>query len=138
MENLPDVASPKRRAKFVIGGAVIALAVVGLTVWAMARPGSQAFYMTTSEVLASGAGGAAAGDVRVNGKVVPGTIERDGLQTTFDISDGHAAVTVVTDVALPDTFREESDVVAQGTFDGNVFAASHVSAKCPSKFKAKA
>jgi cytochrome c-type biogenesis protein CcmE len=32
----------------------------------------------------------------------------------------------------------EVDVVARGSYDGRIFTASQVLAKCPSKFKAKA
>ena len=130
--------SQKRRMKFAIGGTVIVLVLVGLMAWAMARPGSTAFYKTTSEVLALGPAAASTGDLRVNGKVVPDSIEKDGLTTRFAITDGSSEMVVVTEQPLPDTFRPESDVIASGNFDGTAFVATHVSAKCPSKFKAKA
>lgn len=130
--------SQKRRLKFAIGGITIALVLIGLMAWAMARPGSTAFYKTTSEVLALGPSAASSGDLRVNGKVVPGSVEKEGLTTRFAITDGESEITVHTDQPLPDTFRPESDVIASGSFDGTAFVATHVSAKCPSKFKAKA
>lgn len=137
MEPPSTPPSSKRRAKFIAGGGLVALSLVGLTVWGMARPGSTSFYKTTSEVQALGAAGVAQ-DVRVNGKVVPGSIEQDGLVTSFDISDGTTTITVTTDQPLPDTFKEGSEVVARGRYDGTMFSASEVIAKCPSKFKAKA
>jgi cytochrome c-type biogenesis protein CcmE len=138
VENVQVEDQKKRRAKFLIGGALVALTLVALTVWAMARPGSTAFYKTTSELVAMGPSAAGAEGFRVNGKVVPDSIERDGLRTTFRITDGSSEVTILTDQALPDTFREHADVIAEGSFDGSLFTARHVSAKCPSKFKAKA
>ena len=138
MENTGTDNPNKRRAKFIVGGALVALTLVGLTVWAMARPGSTAFYKTTSELVAMGPSAAGAEGFRVNGKVVPGSIDQDGLTTTFRITDGASEVTILTDQALPDTFREHADVIAEGSFDGTMFTARHVSAKCPSKFKAKA
>ncbi len=117
METVPSPTSGKRRAKFIAGGVLIALTLVGLTVWAMARPGSTAYYKTTTEVYALGASGPTE-DIRVNGTVVPGSIEHDGLITTFALTDGTTEVTVETDQPLPDTFKEESDVVARGRFDG--------------------
>jgi len=128
----------KRRAKFVVGGGVVVGVLVGLVVWAMARPGSTSFYMTTSELLAMGGAGAVTETYRVNGNVVPGSIEQEGLQTTFSISDGTSEMTVVTEQPLPDTFRPRSEVVAEGRMGDGVFLATSVSAKCPSKFKAKA
>ncbi|MGI8407401.1 MAG: cytochrome c maturation protein CcmE [Actinomycetota bacterium] len=130
--------SQKRRLKFAIGGVTIALVMIGLMAWAMARPGSTAFYKTTSEVLALGPSAASTDALRVNGKVVPGSVEKEGLTTRFAITDGRSEMIVQTDQPLPDTFRPESDVIASGSFDGTSFVATHVSAKCPSKFKAKA
>jgi cytochrome c-type biogenesis protein CcmE len=74
----------------------------------------------------------------VNGKVVPGSIQNEGLETTFTISDGETDLTISTDRPLPDTLVDEADVVALGRLDGGTFVASEVLAKCPSKFKAKA
>lgn len=127
--------SPKRRAKFLIGGTAIVFTVVGLVVWGLNRPGSTAFYMTTSEVVAAAA---TAGEYRVNGTVVPGTIETDGLVTTFQITDGGTAIEVTTDQPLPDAFQPRSEVIALGTYEGGRLVAGEVLAKCPSKFKAKA
>jgi cytochrome c-type biogenesis protein CcmE len=129
--------SSKRRAKFALGGFAVFVILAGLVVWATTRQGSISFYMTPTELLA--AGEAQAGDsYRVNGEVVPGSISKEGLSTSFTISDGTTEIDVVTDRPLPDTFMERSDVVARGNYDGSVFTADEVLAKCPSKFKAKA
>jgi cytochrome c-type biogenesis protein CcmE len=72
----------------------------------------------------------------VNGEVVPGTIERRGLRTSFVIADEEGRLRVRTSEPLPDAFRNRSEVVARGHYDGESFAASEVLAKCPSKFKA--
>jgi cytochrome c-type biogenesis protein CcmE len=140
METAPETpgASPKRRAKFLIGGSVIVFALVGLIGWAMSRPQSTSFYMSTSELLAMGPSEHPGRDLRVNGKVIPGSIEKDGLETTFLISDGSADLRISTDRPVPDTLVDEADVVALGKLDGDTFVASEVLAKCPSKFRAKA
>jgi cytochrome c-type biogenesis protein CcmE len=110
----------------------------------MGRPGSTSFFYTPTEVMALGADGPQ-GEYRVNGKVLPDTVSRDGLTTTFDIHDGSTEMSVTTDSPLPDAFwtamandSSEVEVVARGRYDGSVFTASQVLAKCPSKFKAKA
>ena len=139
----PDQRSPaadKRRAKFLVGGAVIALAIIGLIVFAMTRPGSTSFYMTPTELQAAGAS-QAGGDIKVNGDLVQESVEEDGVNTTFDITDGDSLVTVTTDTTLPDAFYSDSDkieIIAQGRYDGDSFTATQVFAKCPSKFKARA
>lgn len=134
--------SAKRRAKFAIGGIAVVVLLAGLIVWAMARPGSTAFYLTVSEVRAEGA--ATTTDFRVNGNVVPGSLERDGVTTSFAITDGSQDLPIVTEETLPDAFWTAYDndpsaveIVAQGTYNGDHLAASQVLAKCPSKFKAK-
>jgi cytochrome c-type biogenesis protein CcmE len=143
MQQASESADAKRRAKFLIGGGVILLSLVALVAWAMTRPNSTSFFYTPSEVvelpLAQGAE-----EYRVNGKVVPDSVDRDGLTTTFDISDGSTALSLTTDQSLPDAFwtamandSSEVEVVARGRYDGTTFLASEVLAKCPSKFKAK-
>ena len=136
--------SPKRRAKFLVGGAIIVVTLVALIGWAMNRPGSTAFYQTVTEVKALGPA-AAAEDYRVNGNVVPGSLERNGIETSFEITDGNEELRVVTQEALPDAFwtgydndPDSVEIVAQGRYDGETFGASQVLAKCPSKFKAQA
>ena len=126
--------SSKRRAKFLAGGAVVAIVLVLLVAWAMTRAGATAFYMSTSELTTSGP--TAPGEkVDVNGKVQAGSIEEDGLRTTFTISDGKADVLVTTTIEMPEAFRVGADVVAHGTFDGRIFTADGILAKCPSKFE---
>ena len=130
----PGASSSKRRAKFIGGGGAIALVLIGLVFSAMTRPGATDFYLTTSELTAKGA--TAPGQaVRVNGRVVEGSVQRDGLTTTFTVTDAKADVTVTTDQPLPSAFKPGADVVAHGTFDGTTFTADDVVAKCPSKFK---
>jgi cytochrome c-type biogenesis protein CcmE len=132
-----EAPSRKRTAKFAVGGGLVALTLAGLLVWATGRPGATAFYITPTELVAAG-GSAPQADYRVNGKVVPGSIEQHGLDTTFLVSDGRTEVTVTTDRPLPDAFKEESEVIARGHFDGELLVAEEVLAKCPSKFKARA
>ncbi|HWL65090.1 MAG TPA: cytochrome c maturation protein CcmE [Actinomycetota bacterium] len=136
MDPSSTVPSTKRRAKFVVGALLIVVALAVMVGWAMSRPGSTAFYITPTELLAMGETDPTS-DYRINGKVVPGSIERDGLRTRFVVTDGEAQVNVTTRAPIPDTFRDRSEIVAKGYFDGSRFAAREVLAKCPSKFKAK-
>jgi cytochrome c-type biogenesis protein CcmE len=135
MEPRDISTAPTRAAKFVIGTAVIVASVVGLVGWAMSRPGSTDFYLSVGQVQALGATPPGR-DYRINGKVVPGSIRRRGLETVFVIRDGDQEMTVRTDEPLPDAFKSNSEVVARGRYDGRRFAATQVLAKCPSKFKA--
>lgn len=134
--------SRKRTAKFALVGAALTLSVAGLIAWALTRPGSTSFFMTVSEVLESGSSNE---HVRVNGNVVPGSLDRDGVETSFAITDGKERLQILTKAALPDAFwsayensPETIEVIAQGSYERGAFIASDVFAKCPSKFKAKA
>jgi cytochrome c-type biogenesis protein CcmE len=131
---LPGAPSNKRKAKFIAGGGAIALVLVALIGYALTRPGSTSFYLTASEVSAQGAT-APGQEVRVNGRVVDGSIVQDGLTTTFTISDGKVDLEVTTAQPLPSAFKAGADVVAHGYYDGTTFNADDVVAKCPSKFK---
>jgi cytochrome c-type biogenesis protein CcmE len=136
----PTLPAPdKRRVKFLVGGGVVVLALVGLIIFAMTRPNATSFYMTTTEIQAAGAT-QTSGEVRVNGNLVQDSVVEDGVTTTFDITDGSSRLTVRTDSTLPDAFYSDSDVIeiiAQGNYDGETFTATQVFAKCPSKFKAQ-
>lgn len=129
----PSLA-PVRRTKFVVGAAIIVVVLVGLIVWAMARPGAASMYMTPSEVedmvLLEG-------EVRMSGTVVPDSIETEGLSTSFLVTDGDTEVEVTTESPMPDAFMDSSEVVAIGSLESDGFVATTVLAKCPSKFKAK-
>lgn len=140
MEQQQPVHTPdRRRAKFFVGGGLIAFALIGLVLFAMTRPNATSFYMTTTEIQAAGAS-QSSGDVKVNGDLVQNSVVEDGITTTFDITDGSSQLTVTTDSTLPDAFYSDSDVIeiiAQGQYDGDSFTATQVFAKCPSKFKAQ-
>ncbi|HWC15208.1 MAG TPA: cytochrome c maturation protein CcmE [Actinomycetota bacterium] len=126
---------PRRRAKFWAGGGIVLATLAGLLVWGMAQPGAASQYVSPTELVGEGADGAT--EVRLSGTVVPGSIERQGLTTTFTVTDDRTDVVVTTDSPMPDAFKGSSEVVAIGSFDGETFAAGRVFAKCPSKFKAK-
>ncbi|HEV3472519.1 MAG TPA: cytochrome c maturation protein CcmE [Actinomycetota bacterium] len=141
-EAAPIPKSP-RRAKFLVGGLIVVATLVGLVVWAMARPGSTAYYLSPTELAAQNSTSNTARilaqtDVRLNGTVVPGSIERDGLATSFLVTDGATEVAVKTDRPLPDAFMDRSEIVALGNMEADTFIATEVLAKCPSKFKARA
>ena len=67
--------------------------------------------------------------IRVGGLVVEGSVDIDGMDTKFDVSDGNNAVTIAYRGALPDLFREGQGIIAEGVFDGRKFNADTVLAK---------
>ena len=67
--------------------------------------------------------------LRIGGLVEEGSIQIDGLQARFSITDSAAVVSVLYTGALPDLFREGQGIIAQGRFENNIFRAANVLAK---------
>ncbi|MDA0654893.1 MAG: cytochrome c maturation protein CcmE [Proteobacteria bacterium] len=75
--------------------------------------------------------------IRLGGLVEKGSIKKkeDGLVTEFRVTDGAASIQVAYRGILPDLFREEQGVVAQGAIQPNgTFAAAEVLAKHDEKY----
>jgi cytochrome c-type biogenesis protein CcmE len=74
----------------------------------------------------------------LTGKVVKGSIEREGEVLRFRIRDrdGPHSVPVRYTGAVPDPFREGREVIVSGELRGGTFVAERDSliTKCPSKF----
>ena len=67
--------------------------------------------------------------LRIGGLVEEGSVQIDGLQARFSITDSAAVVRVFYNGALPDLFREGQGIIAQGRFEDNIFRAENVLAK---------
>ena len=67
--------------------------------------------------------------LRIGGLVEEGSVQIDGLQARFSITDSAAVVSVFYNGALPDLFREGQGIIAQGRFEDNIFRAENVLAK---------
>ncbi|MGZ4813302.1 MAG: cytochrome c maturation protein CcmE [Terriglobales bacterium] len=75
--------------------------------------------------------------LRVAGNVVPGSIRRQGSRVEFALKENDLMLPVVYTgtEAPPDTFKDDSQAMAEGRFgrDG-VFHANQLQAKCASKY----
>ena len=122
------------KPKFLVGGAVIALAL-GYMIWAGVTQ-SAVYFVTPSELSAAPVTGKA---YRLGGLVVPGTLKWDPgtLDLAFTVSDGKAAVPVLHKGAPPDLFGEGRGAVVEGqwTREG-YFKASLILAKHSEEYKA--
>ncbi len=74
----------------------------------------------------------------LTGKVVDGSVRRDGERLHFAIRDreGQASIPVAYAGTVPDPFREGREVIVEGRVQGGTFVAERDSliTKCPSKF----
>jgi cytochrome c-type biogenesis protein CcmE len=122
--------TPKRKKRLIIILSIVfgAGLAVGLTMYALSQ-NINLFY-STSQVAD---GEAPVGTrIRVGGMVVKDSIKRskDSLQVNFDLTDYGKPVTVSFTGILPDLFREEQGIIAQGKMDEQgVFQADEVLAK---------
>ncbi|MDR7272622.1 cytochrome c-type biogenesis protein CcmE [Pelomonas saccharophila] len=85
------------------------------------------FFVTPSEIARGEA--PAGARFRLGGLVQAGSVQRDGSNLSFTITDGAQAVKVSYRGPLPDLFREGKGVVAQGRLAGLGFVADEVLAK---------
>jgi cytochrome c-type biogenesis protein CcmE len=90
---------------------------------------------TPSELLAK----KGTGDYKLTGKVVNGSVKRQGESLKFAVRDrnGSASVPVTYTGVVPDPFRDGREVIVDGKLEGGTFVAQRDSlvTKCPSKFK---
>jgi len=100
---------------------------------------SKSYYVTIKELRGMG-NDAYAKRLRVAGNVQPGSIKRTGTRVEFVLmeNDQTLAVDYSGTEAPPDTFKDNSQALADGSFgrDG-VFHAKQLQAKCASKYAPK-
>jgi cytochrome c-type biogenesis protein CcmE len=97
---------------------------------------SKSYYVTISELRKMG-DSAYAKRLRVAGNVQPGSIKRNGTHLTFVLVEQNQtlAVDYTGTEAPPDTFKDDSQALADGRFDRDgVFHAKALQAKCASKY----
>lgn len=130
----PAPPEPRSRAKWIVGGALILLGIGGLSAWAFASPGAVSYFTTPSELEVQAASAPADRTFRLGGRVA--SLERAGGTVDFTVTDGQSEVPVSYDGEIPDTLKEETDVIAEGTLSSDgTLVASRVLAKCSSKFE---
>ncbi len=123
----------KIRSKFIIGGAIIALAVGYLIVSSIG--GSTTYYLTVEEVKAKGP---SERTVRVAGTVMGDTIEWSAqeLMLRFKIADASGSLAVIYNGPRPDMLRDGAEAIVEGKYvGGGSFEASNLLLKCPSKYE---
>jgi cytochrome c-type biogenesis protein CcmE len=115
----------KRFAWAIAGLATLSVAA-GLVLYALSS--NIVFFFTPTEIAANQAPQNRA--FRVGGLVETGSVQREGLDVSFKVTDNAMAIPVVFRGTLPDLFREGKGVVAQGRIGADgIFKATEVLAK---------
>lgn len=118
-------ARHKRIAMIVAG---IALLGIAATLLLQSFQSNLVFFFSPTEVAEGKA--PKQGNFRVGGLVEVGSVQREGTQVKFRVTDTANAMDVVYTGILPDLFKEGKGVVAQGQQDENgLFQADQVLAK---------
>ena len=125
--------------KFIVAGGFILSSITYLMFSGFSD--SMVYYHTVSEALEIAQENSDKG-IRVSGYVSSGTIKRDQSASRVDFlvyeRDSDQTLPVVYQGIIPDTFKDDAEVVVEGTYhskDGG-FHASVLLAKCPSKYEA--
>jgi cytochrome c-type biogenesis protein CcmE len=124
-------------SKFLKFGGATALILVAMAYLAYTGvQESKSYYVTIKELRGMG-DSAYTKRLRVAGNVEPGSIKRTGTQVEFVLIEQDQRLNVVYTgtEAPPDTFKDDSQALAEGSFghDG-VFHAKGLQAKCASKY----
>jgi cytochrome c-type biogenesis protein CcmE len=124
-------------SKYLKFGAAITVILVSLGFLAYTGvQESKSYYVTIRELRGMG-DGAYTKRLRVAGNVQPGSIKRSGTRVEFILVENDQILPVVYKgtEAPPDTFKDNSQALADGSFgrDG-VFYAKQLQAKCASKY----
>lgn len=131
----PAVRSRRRTNSKLVVGAIVIVAALAFLMFSAAQS-TGVYYLTIAEAQA---GASSAGQVRVTGKVVAGSIEYEpkSMQARFTIADGPATLPVEYKGVLPDAFVDNADVIVEGRYsNGQPFQAKQILTKCPSKYEA--
>ena len=124
-----------KKTKFIVGGVVIALAIVYLIYNGIQS--NAAYFLTVDELHAKGAA-IENRTVRVSGQVDADTIDfnnRD-LILTFEVtSETGERLPVLFNGPKPDQMREGAEAIIEGKYDGELFTAKTLMLKCPSRYE---
>ena len=117
----------QKRLSVILGGLAVLGVAAGLVLYALS--GTITFYVIPSELAEKGI--APGQRIRLGGMVAAGSWNKgDGIHQTFAVTDTIQTVKVSYDGIVPDLFKENQGVVAEGVLlpDG-VFVATEVLAK---------
>ncbi len=123
-----------KRKKFLIGGIIIFLAIAFLGY--MSFTAAATWSYDVSQLLEQGSS-IYGENVRVNGQVVPGSVNQEGLILRFTITDVkiEASLPVVYQGVVPDTFKVGNEVVVEGQLNSDgTFQGHTLMVKCASRY----
>ena len=116
----------QKRFALILGGVATLGVAIGLLLYALNS--NIVFFFTPTQVAQKEA--PAGRNFRIGGLVEPGSVQRDGTQVKFRVTDNVKTIPVAYTGSLPDLFKEGKGVVAQGSLGADgTFTATEVLAK---------
>ena len=116
-----------KRRRLIIFVSYAALLGVVVTLTLTALQDNIVFFYTPSEIAATDHSHKQ--QLRLGGMVKDGSLDIEGLNSKFIVTDGQRDISVKYGNALPSLFREGQGVVAEGRIIDGVFMADNVLAK---------
>ena len=96
------------------------------------------YYLYASEAVAAREDFSDSQRFRIAGTVVPGTLSAGQGESTFDISDGMATVTIRLVSLPPPLFQEDVEVLLEGAWVGDIFEADEALIRHEAEYQAPA
>ena len=130
-----DGRAANTKIKFIIGGVVIALAIVYLIYTGVQSTAT--YFLTVDELYAKG-------ETHYNRTVrIAGTVDADTIDfnnrdliLTFDVtSETGERMPVIFNGPKPDQMRHGAEAILEGKYDGEMFTAQSLLLKCPSRYE---
>ena len=127
---------PNKALKVGLTTVMLTAALVGL-LWATMADGT-AYYMHVDEVMAEPEAWAGK-RLQVHGYAAEIARAKGSLDWRFDIENNGHVVHAEYNGVVPDTFKNESEIVVSGRLEGDrlLVEPNGIMAKCPSKYEAK-
>ena len=116
-----------RHKRLAIAAGVVLVVGAAATLILNAFNSNLVFFLSPSQIVAKEA--PVNRTFRLGGRVVAGSVKREGVAVDFKVTDTAQTVPVHFEGILPDLFKEGKGVVAQGKLQDGVFVAKEVLAK---------
>jgi len=115
---------------------IVLVAAFGMLLYSTLGESMQ-YYKYVDEVVAQPAAWEGK-TLQVHGNVVPGSIgrKRESREYVFDLQRNGKTIRAYYSGIVPDTFKNDAEVVLTGRLTPSGFMATEMTAKCPSKYEA--
>jgi cytochrome c-type biogenesis protein CcmE len=124
----------RSRNRLIVVSVFVLLVLAVLLYSAIGRGGSNLSYFKTVTEIKNDPS-LIGKSVKVGGEVVPGSIKKKGTTVTFKIDDKKNTMSITYTGAVPSTFADKVQVIAEGTYTkAGLVEADSLVTKCPSKY----